>query len=177
MHDLANLIDDDGLPLWTDGGMKSFFGCAANGAQWQILKLMLEKFAYLLRPGSTFDLEKKGSIYEVELASIRVIGAASQLAQENVESAKGKAAKTTKSGSAVGGKAGKLTPESVTDQIAVASISVGGTASEAGPSGIDRGVKRKKSSKAKVDTTDEETDDATDSDKVSNNGKDNGWVG
>lgn len=76
--DLANLVDDFGFPLLAanDEATARYYGCGENSGQWNVLRIMLLKFAWLLRPESDFDYDKEGEIFSKELSSVAVIEAA-----------------------------------------------------------------------------------------------------
>jgi hypothetical protein len=78
LFDLGNLVDDVGFPLEAskDEATARFFACGSNAGQWNILRIMLMKFAWLYRPGHEFDHDKEGDIFSKELSTLAVIEAA-----------------------------------------------------------------------------------------------------
>jgi hypothetical protein len=70
--DLANLVDDFGYAL-RDKAADRFYAFAQNSGQWNTLRIMLLKFAYLFRPGSDFDYDKEADIYERDLSTVTAI--------------------------------------------------------------------------------------------------------
>ena len=72
VYDLANLVDDYGFGVQNETASQ-FYACAENAAQWNVLRIMLMKFGYLLRPEAAFDFEKDGEIFVKDLSSVVVI--------------------------------------------------------------------------------------------------------